>query len=52
MSEEKTLEREPTMKTPPMARVQWTKDMWEDYSNATAAERQYLIAKWGDPTKW
>jgi phage terminase large subunit len=32
------------------ARAQWTKDMWEDYNNANAAEREYLKKKWGDPS--
>jgi phage terminase large subunit len=32
------------------ARVQWTKDMWQDYNNADTAGRQYLKKKWGNPS--
>lgn len=32
-------------------RVTWTKDQWEDYHNATAAEKQYLISIWGKPKR-
>ena len=27
----------------------WTKGMWEDYRNASAREKERLIAMWGDP---
>lgn len=27
----------------------WTDDMWEDYNNANAEDRQFLIEKWGEP---
>ena len=27
----------------------WTRDMYEDYANASAAEREYLIRKYGKP---
>lgn len=27
----------------------WTRDMWEDYNNATASEKEYLIKKYGKP---
>ncbi|MBR6390546.1 MAG: hypothetical protein IKS16_04300, partial [Lachnospiraceae bacterium] len=30
-------------------RAQWTADMWEDYRNADAATRKWLIGKWGSP---
>lgn len=30
-------------------RTAWSKDMWEDYRNATASEREYLIKKYGKP---
>lgn len=30
-------------------RVKWTDDMWEDYNNANADMRQYLIKKYGVP---
>lgn len=29
----------------------WTRDMWEDYENADAEGRKYLIQKWGTPKK-
>lgn len=32
-------------------KVKWTKDMWEDYSRATADEKAYLIRKWGTPRR-
>jgi len=34
-------------KNPP--RVEWTRDMWEDYWRASEDERRYLIGKWGTP---
>jgi hypothetical protein len=27
----------------------WRKDQWEDYDNASEAERVLLIQKWGEP---
>ena len=27
----------------------WTKDMWEDYRNASASEKEYLIKRYGKP---
>lgn len=30
-------------------KVQWTRDMYEDYANADAAGREYLIKKYGKP---
>ena len=30
-------------------RTVWTRDMYEDYANASAAEREYLIRKYGKP---
>ncbi len=30
-------------------RVVWTKDMWEDYNNASASQREMLIKRWGRP---
>ena len=30
-------------------KVQWTRDMYEDYANASASEREYLIKKYGHP---
>lgn len=29
----------------------WTEDMWEDYRNASAAERKMLIERWGRPSR-
>lgn len=29
----------------------WTDDMWADYNTATAAEREYLLSKWGSPRR-
>lgn len=31
--------------------VKWTEDMWEDYQNATQAERKMLIERWGNPRR-
>ena len=31
--------------------VKWTRDMWEDYENASDAERRRLIQKWGVPER-
>ena len=33
----------------PEGRNRWTEDMWEDYLNADAEGRKYLIEKWGEP---
>lgn len=30
-------------------RVKWTTSQWEDFERASAAEREYLIRKWGNP---
>ena len=30
-------------------RVKWTASQWEDFESASAAEREYLIQKWGKP---
>ena len=30
-------------------RKKWRKDQWEDYKNANAADRKYLISIWGEP---
>jgi len=32
-------------------RSRWTEDMWEDYQNADADERRYLISRWGEPKR-
>ena len=31
--------------------VAWDASMWEDYNNASKAEKEYLIKKWGRPKK-
>lgn len=31
--------------------VKWSKSMWQDYNNASAAERKYLVEKWGKPRR-
>lgn len=31
--------------------AEWTADMWEDYNNASPAEQDYLIGKWGKPRR-
>lgn len=33
----------------PKAAVEWTDSMWEDWRNADADGREYLINEWGDP---
>jgi phage terminase large subunit len=33
------------------AALHWTEDMWEDYENASAEEKAYLIGKWGRPKR-
>ena len=30
-------------------KASWTADMWEDYRNANAKEKEYLKEKWGVP---
>ena len=29
----------------------WNRSMWEDYNNASAEDKAYLISKWGEPTR-
>lgn len=31
--------------------AEWDASMWEDYDNASPAEREYLIKKWGKPKR-
>lgn len=31
--------------------VTWDASMWEDYNNASKAEKEYLVKKWGRPKK-
>ena len=31
------------------AKRKWTKDMWDDYRNASEAMRKMMIADWGEP---
>lgn len=31
--------------------VKWSDDMWEDFNNASPAEREYLIERWGTPAR-
>jgi len=31
--------------------VEWSASMWEDYDSASAAEKTYLIEKWGKPRR-
>lgn len=38
-------------KRPQNKTVNWTDDQWEDYQNANAAAKRYLIGKWGEPKK-
>ena len=35
----------------PEGKVRWTDDMWEDYLNADADGKKYLIQKWGEPKR-
>lgn len=35
----------------PEKRTKWTKDMWEDYQNANAKDKEMLIEKWGKPLR-
>lgn len=39
----------PAKKPKNIRRRQWTQDMYEDYRNASAADRKMLIEKWGNP---
>lgn len=39
----------PAKKPKNIRRRQWTADMYEDYRNASAADRKMLIEKWGNP---
>ena len=32
-----------------MKKTRYTKDMWEDYKNASAEERRRMIELWGEP---
>ncbi len=34
---------------PQAEKRKWTKDMWEDYNNATQKDKDYLLTKWGTP---
>lgn len=34
---------------PEVRTAKWTESMWDDYRNATGAEREYLLEKWGNP---
>ena len=36
-------------KSPEPEGVAWDASMWEDYNNASKAEKEYLIKKWGRP---
>ena len=36
---------------PDEAERKWTASMWEDYENASHAEREYLVKKWGRPVR-
>lgn len=39
----------PAKTVAPVKRHIWSKDMWEDYSQADAEGKKYLIAKYGEP---
>lgn len=39
----------PARKPKNIKRRQWTADMYEDYKNASVADRKMLIEKWGNP---
>lgn len=39
----------PNEETQSDRRVIWTKDMYEDYANASSAQREMLIKRWGKP---
>lgn len=32
--------------------VEWTEDMYEDYENASAEEKEMILRKWGKPERW
>lgn len=34
---------------PEVRTAKWTESMWDDYRNASGAEREYLLEKWGSP---
>lgn len=34
---------------PEVRTAKWTDSMWDDYRNASGAEREYLLEKWGSP---
>lgn len=38
-----------TEEIPEAVKAEWRKDQWEDYRNASAEVRKYLIQKWGEP---
>lgn len=38
-----------TEEVPEAVKAEWRKDQWEDYRNASAEVRKYLIQKWGEP---
>lgn len=38
-----------TDEVPEVEKKEWTKDKWQDYRNASAEVRKYLIRKWGEP---
>ena len=40
-----------TVQAMPGKRVKWHSSMWDDYYNATAEEREYLVRKWGEPQR-
>ena len=40
-----------TVQALPGKKVRWHPSMWEDYYNATAEEREYLVRKWGEPQR-
>ena len=32
--------------------TEWTADMYEDYENASAEEKEMILRKWGKPEQW
>lgn len=38
-----------TVKAEASEAAEWSKSMWEDYNSASAAEKEYLLQKWGNP---